>query len=100
MSDRLHAPATSDWLSGRLFFLVLHVLNLHVVKFVGVEDFAAVQALDKLHIVFARHYADLRVLTDRVHGVFGGCDSRYGADCTRPEASVNSHLRPSLTYRV
>jgi hypothetical protein len=55
--------------SGGLFFLVLHFLDGHIAKFVGVEHFSAIEAFDKLGVIFARHDAYLGVLADRIHGV-------------------------------
>lgn len=51
------------------FFFVLSFLNRHIAKFVGVENLAAIEALDKLGVIFTRYYADLGMLTDRIHGV-------------------------------
>jgi len=64
-------------LSG-LFFLVLIFLDGHIAEFVGVEDLTAVETLDKFGIFFACDDADLRVLTDRVHGVIGAWEVGIG----------------------
>lgn len=58
--------------SGRFFFLVLHFLDGHIAKLVGVEHFSAIETFDKLGVIFARHDAYLRMLTDRIHGVIRG----------------------------
>ena len=58
--------------SGRLFFFVLHFLDSHIAKFVGVEDFTAIEALNEFNVVFACHYADPGMLADRIHGVLVG----------------------------
>jgi hypothetical protein len=57
---------------GGFFLFVLHFLDSHIAKFVGVENFSAVEALDELHIVFARDYPDPGVLANRIHGMVGG----------------------------
>jgi hypothetical protein len=59
--------------SGRFFFLVLHFLDGHIAEFVGIENLAAIEAFDKLGVIFARYDADLGMLTDRIHGVIRGC---------------------------
>jgi hypothetical protein len=57
--------------SGGFFFLVLHLFDRHIAKFVGVKHLAAFEAFDELGVIFARHDAYLRVFTDRIHGVTG-----------------------------
>ena len=47
----------------------LHLFDRHVAEFVGVKDFAAIEALDEFDIVFACHNSDPGMLTDRIHGV-------------------------------
>lgn len=39
----------------------------HIVKFIGVEYFAALHALDEFNVLFARHYAHSGVFALRVH---------------------------------
>lgn len=58
--------------SGGLFLFVLHVLDGHIAKFVGVENVSTVEALDELNIVFARDDPDPGVLANRIHGVMAG----------------------------
>jgi hypothetical protein len=62
-------PPGDGEISGGFFFLVLRLLDRHIAKFVGVEDFPAVEALDKFDIFLACHNADLGMLTDSIHGV-------------------------------
>ncbi len=51
-----------------LFGVDKHFLfYLHVVKLVGVEDFAAELAFNKFDIVFARDHAHLEVLAGGIH---------------------------------
>jgi hypothetical protein len=54
------------------FFFVLHFLDGHIAKFVRVEHFSAVEALNEFHVVFARYNPDPGVLADRIHGVLAG----------------------------
>jgi hypothetical protein len=56
---------------GCLFF-VLHFFNGHIAEFIGVEDFSAIEALDKLDIVFSCYDPDPGVLANRIHGVLTG----------------------------
>ena len=85
-------PPGNGEMSGGFFF-VLRFLDGHIAKFVGVEDFTAVEALDKFDVFFAGHNADLRMLTDRIHGVIGAVRVVMGQIVTWPMASVNSHVR-------
>jgi hypothetical protein len=50
--------------------LVAGVLR-HFLILVGIEDFAALFALDVFHIVFARYHAHLGMLADWLHDQFG-----------------------------
>lgn len=43
------------------------VLDFHVVKFLGIEDFATFQALDKLSVIVPGDYAYSWVFADRFH---------------------------------
>jgi hypothetical protein len=47
------------------------LLYLHIAEFIGVEDFAALQAFHVLGILFARHNAHTGVFTNGWHGING-----------------------------
>jgi hypothetical protein len=70
--------------SGGFFLFVLHFLDSHIAKFVGVEDFTAVEALDEFHIIFACHNPDPGMLANRIHGVFVGNGARIGQIVSAP----------------
>lgn len=52
-----------------VFFLEDAFFDCHILKLIGIKDFAAVQALDIFNVLFACYNANLGVFAGRVHGV-------------------------------
>ena len=68
-ATNVSGPAKRACLDGQSLRLVLYrgLFYRHVVKFVGVEYFAALKALDEFNVLFARHYAHSGVFALGVH---------------------------------
>src|SRR5271169_2343543 len=54
-------------------------LDLHVVKFFGVKDFATLQTLDKLGVIVPGDYTHSRVFANRCHRFLSRLDSGVSA---------------------
>ena len=101
-------PYPDHWQDRKqlLFFVCLgqnFLFDLHVLEFVGVENFAAELAFDKLNIIFTRHDAHLGVLAGSrgIHDDWRRENRRMGRIVTaspgeRKRVSEDSCYRPAI----
>ena len=63
------------------FFRLDGLFDLHVVEFLGIEDFATLQALDKFCIIMPGHNTNSWMFASRCHGF-----SSIGSDRSHPQS--------------
>jgi hypothetical protein len=77
-----------------LFLDFLGLFDGHIAEFIRIEDFAALQALYILGVLFARYYAHFGMFTGGVHGWFLAQNSGgIVQDCIGWHLPVNLNLQ-------